>query len=380
MEATVLGACGAVGREVSRGLVESGMFEAVTLADLQQSRLRPLAAELGGNVATHNVRGSDVESLRKAIRGADLVANCTTYQLGIPALRAAIAEKVTYIDLGGLYNTPKQLELDSRAKRAGVRAVIGCGATPGLTNVLVGRAAEMLDEIRSVEIAFASHRDLAPSPGMLDTLLDEFRPGVERFVWRDGGLQEVAPFEGAKRVKFAPPVGTQEVYFVPHSETHTLPKFLGDGVRSVAVRGTWRPEDMQTLRSLSELGLTSDRPIQVNGSKVRPLDVLRSVLLSNPPHLEEAPCAFFLEVEVEGEKDGKPVTVQQRTSHPMEWGSDATARMTAVPAVVAAGILAENDGEPGVFAPEAAFEPKEFLSEVKKTGVRVSTSAPGPSR
>ncbi|MEX0832856.1 MAG: saccharopine dehydrogenase C-terminal domain-containing protein [Actinomycetota bacterium] len=380
MEATVLGACGAVGREVSRGLVESGMFEAVTLADLQQSRLRPLAAELGGNVATHNVRGSDVESLRKAIRGADLVANCTTYQLGVPALRAAIAEKTNYIDLGGLYNTPKQLEMDSRAKRAGVRAVIGCGATPGLTNVLVCRAAGMLDEVRSVDIAFASHRDIAPSPGLLDTLLDEFRPGVERFVWRDGGLQEVAPFDGAKRVRFSPPVGTQEVYFVPHSETHTLPKFLGNGVRSVAVRGTWRPEDMRTLRSLSELGLTSDRPIQVNGSKVRPLDVLRSVLLSNPPHLEEAPCAFFLEVEVEGEKDGKPATVQQRTSHPMEWGSDATARMTAVPAVVAAGILAENDGEPGVFAPEAAFEPKEFLSEVKKTGVRVSTSAPGPSR
>lgn len=380
MEATVLGACGAVGREVSRGLVESGMFEAVTLADLDARKLRSLASEIGGNVATHNARGSDVASLRNAIRGADLLANCTTYQLGVPALRAAIAEKTNYIDLGGLYNTPKQLELDSRAKRAGVRAVIGCGATPGLTNVLARRAAGMLDQVRSIDIAFASHRDIAPSPGLLDTLLDEFRPGVERFVWRDGGLQEVAPFDGARRVRFSPPVGTQEVYFVPHSETHTLPKFLGDSVRNVAVRGTWRPGDMRTLRSLSELGLTSDRPIRVNGTSVRPLDVLRSVLLSNPPHLDEAPCAFFLDVKVDGEKDGKPVTVQQRTSHPLEWGSNATARMTAVPAVVAAGILTNDDGEPGVFAPEAAFEPKGFLAEVKKSGVRVSTSARDASR
>ena len=379
MEATVLGACGAVGREVSRGLVESGVFEGVTLADLDGTRLRELAAELGGEVATRRVSGSNLESLRKAVRGADFVANCTTYQLGVPALRAAIAEKADYLDLGGLYNTPKQLELDARAKRAGVRAVIGCGATPGLSNVLVHRAAGMLDEVRAVDIAFASHRDIAPSPGLLDTLLDEFRPGVARFVWLDGHLREVQPFEGARRVRFSPPVGTQEVYFVPHSETHTLPRFLGNGVRRISVRGTWRPEDMRTLRSLSELGLTSDRPIRVKGASVRPLDVLRSVLLSNPPHLDEAPCAFFLEVEVEGEKDGKPETVLQRTSHPMEWGANATARMTAVPAVVAAALVARG-GEPGVFAPESAFEPREFLAGVKAAGVRVTTSVNATNR
>jgi lysine 6-dehydrogenase len=375
MDAVVLGACGAVGREVSARLVEEPSFERVTLVDLDLPRLRRLARDLPGRVGVRRADASEPTALRAAIRKAGVVVNCTTYHLGVQVLRGAIAESVDYLDLGGLYNTPRQLKMHQAARRAGVRAVIGCGATPGLSNVLVRRAVDRLDLVREVHISFASHRDIAPSPGLLDTLLDEFRPGIPRFTFRAGRLRQVRPFEGARRVRFARPVGEQDVYYVPHSETFTLPRSLGPDLQEVSVRGTWRPADMDALAILARLGLTSDRPVRVDGSLVRPVDLLRAVLLAAPPAEPEAPCAFFLDVEVHGSRRGERSVIRQRTSHPVEWGSSATGRMTAIPAVVAAIMMARGEvAGPGVVPPEAAFDAERFVRAVRHAGVRVATT------
>jgi saccharopine dehydrogenase (NAD+, L-lysine-forming) len=374
MRVVVVGACGAVGREVSRGLAAAGAFDRIVLADLDGTALRALAPALDGPVRAQRVDASDPRALRAVIRGAQIFVNCTSYRLGVPALRAAIAERVSYLDLGGLYNTPRQLELADRARRAGVTAVIGCGATPGLTNVLVRRAADRLDDTRDVHISFASHRDLAPSAGLLDTLLDEFRPGIPRYTWVDGRMREVAPFEGARRVRFAEPVGVQEVYYVPHSETYTLPRTIGNGLRTVAVRGTWRPADMRILEALSRFGLTRDRPVRVGRVSVRPIDVLRTLLLQAPPVEPGAACAFFLHVEVAGRWRGKDTVIRARATHPVSWGPAATGRMTAAATVAGALLLARGIDRPGVRAPEEAFDPEEFLRLVGRAGVRITTS------
>jgi lysine 6-dehydrogenase len=375
MRVVVLGACGAVGREVTAGLAGRDGWS-LLLVDLDRNRLRALAGRIGGDAAIRRSDVSDAQGLRSVLRGADVVVNCTTYHLGVRVLRAAIAERVDYLDLGGLHNTPRQLALDERARKAGIRAVIGCGATPGLSNVLVWRAASRLDTVREVNISFASHRDLAPSPGLLDTLLDEFRPGVARFVWRQGRLREVEPFDGRRRVRFPPPIGDQDVFYVPHSETYTLPRALGNGLREVAVRGTWRPSDMRALRALARMGLTSTRPVAVGGVRVRPIDVVRAALLARPPREPGRPFAFYLVVEVAGERGGRRVVIRQGARHPVGWGEAATGRMTAVPAVVGARFLAEGGvSGTGVLPPEVAFEPDSFVREVRRAGVRVSMSA-----
>ncbi len=374
MRTVVLGACGAVGREVTAGLAQSPAFDQIDLVDLDGRRLREAVRAHDGNLTARRVDASDPSALRRVIRGAGLLINCTTYRLGVPVLSAAISERVHYLDLGGLYNTPRQLEADGRARRAGITAVIGCGATPGLSNVLVRRAVERLDRAQEVHISFASHRDLAPSPGLLDTILDEFRPGVARFTWRNGRLTEVRPFDGARRVRFPAPVGPQEVYYVPHSETYTLPRSLGNGLREVAVRGTWRPEHMRALRVLSNLGLTSDQPVRVKGYAVRPLDLLRAVLLEDPPSEAGAPWAFFLHVQVIGTRKAGPATITVRASHPPSWGRDATGRMTAIPAIVGAELLRQGEvAGPGVLPPEQAFDPDRFVAEVRDRGVRVTS-------
>src|SRR5438067_7276552 len=269
MRVIVPGGCGEMGSEATRDLAQTSDFEEIVIADIDLSKAQKLADELGGGrVRALKVDASDENALVEKFKGFDVVANCTTYHFGMTVVRAAIRAGVNYLDLGGLYNTPKQLELDEEARRARVTICLGCGATPGVTNLMARRAAEQLDEVSEVHIAFASFRSIAPSPGLLDTVLDEFSPGSRRFYWQAGQFIEVPAFYGARRVRFAEPVGFAEVYYVPHSETHTLSRFLGKGVRRVDVRGTWRPEIMRALRMFADLGLTSEATVDMDGQTI----------------------------------------------------------------------------------------------------------------
>lgn len=365
MRIVVLGAAGAIGKVVAEALARRGRCSSLVVADRDAKSLASLPF---AGAETVVIDAADGPRLDELFADADVVANCTTYHLGVHVLTCAIRSGADYVDLGGLYNTPRQLELDDRAKAAGITAVLGCGATPGLTNLMTRHAAAQVAPSYEVEISFASHRDLAPSPGLLDTILDEFRPSVSRYYWNEGDLVEVEPFSGELRVRFPDPVGEQSVFVVPHSELHTLPRTL-EGLTSVAVRGTWRADDMKRLRALAELGLTEERAVSVEGVEVSPLAFVRSVLLSSPP-AGEGPCTFFLHVQVRG-SDGSARVV---ASHPLDWGPRATALMTGLPTVVAVEKLAAGEVErKGVLPPDAAFPPEPFFAAVAQEGISIET-------
>jgi lysine 6-dehydrogenase len=382
MKAIILGGCGAMGTEATRDLAATSDFEEITIADLDLARAQALANQLnagagGGRVRAEQVDASDEDALVTIMAGYDVVVNAMTYHFGLTATRAAIRAGVSYTDLGGLHNTPKQLQLDSEARAAGVVIVLGSGATPGVTNILARRGADELDTVDAIHIAFASHRSIAPSPGLLDTILGEFDPEAQRFYYEDGKLVEVRPFDGARTLVFEPPVGEQEVYFVPHSETHTLPRFIGKGLRRVDVRGAWRPDIMRTLRNFLDYRLITSDPVQINGTTVAAKDFLRAHLLQETVHgrtYDEGDWAYLLHVEVEGTRAGRAARRIYRTRHPSmrEWGRTATARMTGIPASIAAQFLAHGDvAGSGVLAPEAAFEPARFAAELARRGIYV---------
>jgi len=370
----VLGGCGAMGSEATRDLAQTSDFEEIVIADADLQRAQALASELdGGRVRAVQVDANDEDALTESLRGFDVIANCTTYHFGLIVTRAAIKARVNYIDLGGLFNTPRQLELDEEAKRAGVTICLGCGATPGVTNLMARRAADQLDQVDEVHIAFASFRSIAPSPGLLDTVLDEFSPGSRRFFWQQGQFIEVPAFSGAKQVRFAEPVGEIETYYVPHSETHTIHRFLGKGVRLVDVRGTWRPEIMRALRVFADLDLTGELATNLSGQQISTKQFLRAHILQHATDFGgDGEWAFLLNVEVLGQRGGRPARFEYTSRHPSraEWGTAATARMTGIPASIAAQTIARGEvNRQGVAAPEACFDPQSFFAELAKRGI-----------
>ena len=363
-----------MGSEATRDLARTSDFEEIVIADADLERAQALAAELGdGRVRAIQADANDEAALTEKLHGFDVVANCTTYHFGLIVTRAAINARVNYLDLGGLYNTPRQLELDQEARTAGVTVCLGCGATPGVTNLMARSAADELDRVDEVHIAFASFRSIAPSPGLLDTVLDEFSAGGRRFFWREGEFIEVPAFSGAKQVRFAHPVGEIETFYVPHSETHTIHRFLGKGVKLVDVRGTWDPRIMRALRVFADLGLTGQQEIQLNGQAIPARQFVRTHILEHAADFGgDGEWAFFLNVQVLGQRDGNSVKLEYVSRHPprAEWGTNATARMTGIPASIAAQKLARGEVQrTGVMAPEACFDPQPFFAELAKRGI-----------
>jgi saccharopine dehydrogenase-like NADP-dependent oxidoreductase len=374
MRIIVLGGCGAMGSEATRDLARTSNFEEIVIADADLQRAQTLAQELGGGrLRAIQVDANDVAGLTDTLRGFDVVANCTTYHFGLKVARAAIDAGVNYLDLGGLHNTPRQLEMDEDARRAGVTICLGAGATPGVTNLMARAAANELDQVDEVHIAFASFRSIAPSPGLLDTVLDEFSPGSRRFFWEAGAFIETPAFSGGKRVRFAAPVGEIETFYVPHSETHTIHRFLGKAVRLVDVRGTWRPEIMRALRTFADLGLTGESGVNLNGQLIPVRALLRAHILEHASSFcADGEWAFLLNVEVVGRTNGRASRIEYVSHHPSraEWGTSATGRMTGIPASIAAQKLARCEvSRHGVLAPEACFDPEPFFAELARRGI-----------
>ena len=85
-----------------------------------------------------------VEDLEKAAKGVDAIINLTLPRFDINIMKAAVKSGAHYVDTARskddavwrwlIEGTP--LELDGEFKKAGLTALIACGATPGVTNVL----------------------------------------------------------------------------------------------------------------------------------------------------------------------------------------------------------------------------------------------------
>lgn len=369
----VLGGCGAMGTESTRDLAKTSDFSEIRVADIDLDKAQKLCQELGGGrLSALTVDVGDEQALVKLFSDVDIVLNCTSYRFGLTITQAAIRACKPMLDLGGLYNTPKQLAMSDQAKAAGATIVLGMGATPGVTNLMGKLGASRMDAVESVHVHFATYRRIAPSPGLVDTVLDEFSPSTVRFFYEDGKFVEVPPFYGEKEVVFNAPVGRTRTWVVPHSEVHAFSKSI-PGVKRVDVRGTWRPETMELLKHYNEIGLLGIEPVKVDGVEVKPKALLRQLHLDHDDPSDPKEYAFLVNVEVVGKRSGAHVVATYNLSHPprSEWDMTCTAKVTGIPASIGAQLLSKGVSQPGVNTPENVFEPESFFRELARRKIVV---------
>ena len=157
---TVLGGCGAVGSVAVKSLAAQDLFSGIRIGDVNMARAREIIQETGsGRVSAVKVNAEDPASIRKAIRGSDIVLNCVGpfYRSVKTILGVMIEERVDYVDIcDDVDVTLDILKMHRAAKKAGITALIGMGASPGVTNLLAKLVADtLLDETESVDIFHA---------------------------------------------------------------------------------------------------------------------------------------------------------------------------------------------------------------------------------
>jgi saccharopine dehydrogenase (NAD+, L-lysine-forming) len=226
MRIFVLGA-GATGSLLAQLLERQG--HTVWCGDRDPARARRFLGKKSlipiASVNARNLRG-----IIRAARGAQLIVNASASVFNLIVMRAALHLRAHYLDLSShLTKNPFKAEQFAFAKRFAEKnrlALINTGAAPGLTNLLVKRAAEALDEIASVHIRLyestESHDPISQwSP---EVSFDEAISNPR--VYRHGKFRMEKRFAELEKFRFVDPIGNANVVLAAQDEVATLPHFI----------------------------------------------------------------------------------------------------------------------------------------------------------
>ncbi|MFJ9692447.1 saccharopine dehydrogenase family protein [Kitasatospora sp. NPDC101183] len=387
MKVLALGGAGAMGRVAAR--VVAGLPGVVDLvvADRDPEAARRTAAALSAGTAVPvraaRVDVADTARLHEALHRSDLVLNTVGpyYRYGVGVLRAAIRAGTHYLDLCDDWEpTAAMLDLDVEARAAGVCALVGMGASPGISNLLAARAAARLDTLTDVYTAWPV--DVGPHEGSPDGL----SAAAVHWMQQIGGA--VATVE-AGRIVHRPPLrpvalrlpggrrGT--AYTVGHPEPVTLRRTLRPGGASAGlmVVTTGTAAFLDVLRRDLDAGRLTNETAAAQLDRPSPGRVLRAVALAPGMRGPGSLPGFF--AAATGTRAGCPYTVLAELAGAEKVLADM-AESTGVPAALAAAQLIDGTArEPGVHPPETAVDGDRFFADLARhwPGVRVEvTEAP----
>lgn len=265
----VLGA-GLVGGTIA---IELSKQHSVTVADIDNKKLLYLNRCYGISYVQTDVTQRKI--LEKLVADADLVIGAVPGEIGYNVIKNVIEAGKDMVDISFL--PEDALELNERAKYKKVSVAVDCGIAPGVSNMILGyhNSIMKVDRYECVVGGLPVVREwpweykavFSPS----DVIEEYVRPA--RFV--ENGQQIV------KRALSDPEL-------INFKNIGTLEAWNSDGLRSLLktmkvpnmIEKTLRyPGTIEYLRVLRESGFFSQEEIDVNGVKIRPLDVTSKLLM-----------------------------------------------------------------------------------------------------
>jgi lysine 6-dehydrogenase len=369
MNVIILGA-GLVGGPMAIDLSKDPKFK-LTVADVNEEALQ----RLGKNHPIKTIRQdlSFPDKVTKLVSGFDMVINAVPGFMGFQTLKAIIEAGKNAVDIAFFIEDP--LLLDELAKKNNVTAIMDCGVAPGMCNVLIGYADHLLDETENVLYYVGGLPEIREWPyeykavfSPVDVIEEYTRPA--RYV--ENGVMVTRP-------------ALSDPELINFPGVDTLEAFNTDGLRSLAFtvkapnmkEKTLRyPGHIEKMALLRDTGFFSQEPVEIGGTRIRPLDFTAKLLFPKWK-LKEGEADFtIMRVVVEGRKGEKrlrycwdlldrfdPVT-----------GIHSMARTTGYTATVALRMIAEGKyTRKGISVPEFIGREPEcvqyLLNGLKERGV-----------
>ncbi|MDJ0787638.1 MAG: saccharopine dehydrogenase NADP-binding domain-containing protein [Myxococcota bacterium] len=342
----------------------------IVVADLDAASAEAVVARCAASSRTKmravSIDVTDAAALGELLRPADVVLNTTGpfYRLGVPVLRGAIDAGCHYLDICDDWEpTLEMLALDDAARSQGVLAVIGMGASPGLSNLMARQACERLDRVDDLYTAW-------PIDGgnETDDSLDEVAEaggGMSAALlhWMQQISGEIQVVEGGQLVSRSPlapvdldfpGVGKGTAYTVGHPEPITLRERMRVQGKSANLM-LLKPSTAAFLRRLRDDMDAGKLSLEAAAAQVLDPGVTRQAgaLLHSLGCAGSGRLPFFFAL-ARGMRDGRPLTIGVRaTSIPT--GMDG---VTGIP--LALGLRQLLDGrmdQAGVHPPESVIAP-----------------------
>ena len=372
----MLGGTGNIGRWVVRDLFDFSDADIVVAAPERKAE-KLVRSFRSARVTSASVDVRNVSATARVLRNSDVVVNCVIYYFNLQVMRACLKAGAHYLDVGGLFHmTRKQLKLHAQFKKKGLLAVLGCGATPGITNILAAHGVQFFDNIDEIHISFGDkdytryHQPFV-LPYSLHTLFDECT--MKPAVFSHGTLRMVKPLSGSEFINFPAPVGQQKAFYTLHSEVATLPSSFQ--LKECSFRAAFDDVFIHQIRFLIDAGFASPEKISVDGMKVAPKNVTAAVMgkwLPEPG--TKIRDVELLRVKLCGKKSGRKLhkVLYCATRSNKKHNIPAGTYDTAVPASVVAQMIAHGRiHATGVLPPERCVPPELFFRELRKRKIRV---------
>jgi lysine 6-dehydrogenase len=369
MKVLVLGA-GLVGGPMALDLARNGEFE-VTSADRSAEALARFSGVSG--ITTVQMDLDNAEALKSLVKQHDLVISAVPGFMGFRTMERIIECGRNAVDIA--FFPEDMFLLDAKAKEMNVTAICDIGVAPGMSNVLIGYGASMLDTLEKgityvgglpVVRTWPFEYKAVFSP--IDVIEEYTRPA--RYI--DGGRLVVREALSDPEMIDFPNIGTLEA-------------FNSDGLRTLAttVKGDYLIEKtlrykghIEKMAVLRDTGFFDKEPILINGVMISPLEFTASLLFPKWKLQPGEEDLTIMRIITEGLKNG----VRQRYTWDLYdrldtvSGVHSMARTTGYTATVVARLLLKGlYTHKGISAPEFlgkdASIVKFLLDGLKERGV-----------
>jgi saccharopine dehydrogenase-like NADP-dependent oxidoreductase len=296
MKKVIVLGVGLVGKAMARDLARDYQ---VTVADINGEALEQLRHE-NPAIQTREEDLSQASKIQKLIVGQDLVIGALPGFMAFSMLKTVIESKKNIVDIS--FFAEDALELDAVAQKNQVTAVVDCGVAPGMDNIILGYHYQTM-QVESFECLVGGlpvvrhwpYAYKAPfSP--IDVIAEYTRPA--RLV--ENGHIVVRP-------------ALSDAEYIDFDEVGTLEAFNTDGLRSLIKtmkipnmkEKTLRyPGHIEYIKVLRETGFFDEKPVQVRGASVRPIDVTAKLLFPKWQLGKDEEEFTIMRVSVQGKEQG----------------------------------------------------------------------------
>ncbi len=382
----IIGAGGVSNVVVKKCAMNSHVFSEILLASRTKSKCDAIKNQITDSktiITTAAIDADNTGELIKLIKKfkPELVINVALPYQDLSIMDACLATNVHYLDTANYEpkDIPKfeykwQWAYKERFKKAGLTAILGCGFDPGVTGVFSAYAMKhYFDEIHYIDILDANGGDHGyPFATNFNPEINIREITANGRYWENENWIETKPLEIKREYNFKE-VGKKDAYLLYHEELESLAKNI-KGIKRIRFFMTFSQKYITHLNVLQNVGMTSIKPININGVNIQPLHFLQKVL-PDPASLgpltkgkTNIGCIY------QGIKDNKPVNyyLYNICDHQQcyrEVGSQAISYTTGVPAMIGAKLLIEGKWKkPGVYNVEE-FDPDPFMDELNKQGL-----------
>lgn len=348
----VLGA-GLVGGVMAEDLSKN---HEVTSVDISQKNLDKLKSN---NIKKICLDISKSKALKNVIKDFDLVIGAVPGFMGYKMMQDVIEAKKNIVDISFYPEDP--FGLDELAKKNNVVAVMDCGVAPGMGNVIFGH------HDRSMKIS-----DYECLVGGLPVKREWPYEYQAVFSPIDVIEEYIRPARYIQNKKLIIKEALSETELIEFEEIGTLESWNSDGLRSLIktmphvpnmIEKTLRyPGCVEYLKVLRASGFFSYEEIEVNGTKIKPIDVTSKLLFPKWEMKDGDKDFTIMRIIIKGEENGNQVKYQYNLLDRYEDNTISMARTTGFTCTAVANLVLDKKyKKTGISPPEYLGEHFEFI-------------------